>query len=158
MSFSSISWQTRVSHCSARSVRAWSGHARLQVFDSILGGAQLHPKLMRHVHSAFALLVRQIGCLLESCNNRLSKLIQRITFIGSQFFLACRLHDLLGTSGARSLMSPPRQVTSPVKHYGSPRLPIRSFRNWKRKAPTTSGRSHPAANRSIRVEDSQAPS
>jgi hypothetical protein len=88
----------------------------LQVFDPILGGAQLHPKLMRHVHSAFALLVRQIGCLLEQCNNCLSRLFQRITFIGRRFFLGCKLHDLLGY--ARAHVSLPT-VDFSVKHHGS---------------------------------------
>jgi hypothetical protein len=37
----------------------------LQILVSILYGAQLHRKLVRHAHSAFALFVRQIGCMLE---------------------------------------------------------------------------------------------
>ena len=59
----------------------------LQMFVSILCGAQLDRKLVRQAHSAFALFVRQIGCVLEQPNDRLSGLIQRITLITRRLFL-----------------------------------------------------------------------
>jgi len=69
----------------------------LQVFVSILCGAQLDRKFVRQAHSAFALVVRQIGCLLEQPNDRLSGLIQLITRITRRFFLGRKLQQLART-------------------------------------------------------------
>jgi len=71
----------------------------LQVFVLILCSAQLDRKLVRQAHSAFALFVRQIGCLLEQRKDRLSGMIQRITMIARRFFLGCKLQHLLGHVG-----------------------------------------------------------
>ena len=84
----------------------------LQVFVSILCGAQLDRKFVRQANSAFALVVRQIGCLLEQPNDRLSGLIQLITRITGRFFL-CELQHLVGPVGsARTRDSLPRTLSA----------------------------------------------
>ena len=74
----------------------------LQLFDAILGGTQLQRKLMRQLHGAVAAFVRQIGCLLEQRDDRLSELIHSITIIARRFFLGVQIPPLARVCRARS--------------------------------------------------------
>ena len=75
-----------------------------QLIYSLFGSSELHRKLMRQLHGAVAVFIRQVSGLLDLCNDGFSGLFH-LKAITARPFFRYKFKDLFGRVGAVLLIA-----------------------------------------------------